>query len=178
MKRISAIVACAIGVIALADPASAEILNINAAQSVVLPASEGAPTRVALLFDLSSIPGGEGRAIDAAVLDWRIPSAPEGERCSFALHAVTGGWTAVSVAGGGTVTCDEAPAAEWDIEPLDFHRLNGGFLRFDLKALVQAWTDGTRANYGVVIQTSDVGGDALSQDLSGAVLTVYYGYPR
>jgi hypothetical protein len=174
MKRFFGIAMIALAAIGFVESASADVLNLAPTQAVVLPEVEGAPTRVALLFDLLSIPGGEGGTISAAVLDWRISGAPQDRRSTYAAFAASAGWNSGSVAGGASVALDEVATSEWELEVLDLERLGGGLLRLDLTALVRAWTTGVRANYGVVVQTPDVSREGLSQDLSQAALTVYY----
>jgi hypothetical protein len=177
MKRIMTLTGAALlAALSVAVPVHAEVLTLTATQSTVLPASDAAPARVALQFDLSGIAAGEGRRIDSAVLDWSLSGVSSEATSLFAAYAVTAAWTSSAVGSGTAVSVDEDPAAEWDITPLDYERNGGGFVRFDLTHLVRQWADGERTNHGLLIATPDLSEGTLSSGLAAPRLVVRYGF--
>jgi hypothetical protein len=153
---------------------NAQVLTLTPTQAVDLPGDGSGVTKVALLFDLSGIPQGQGRRIDNALLDWRMSGVPSSRRSEYAAYIPAGPWTIASV----VVPTLSEPTARWRIEPFDYQRNQGGFVRLNLTSLVRDWTGGARQNLGVVVATPDVSGTALVGQLGGAVLTIRYGFIR
>jgi hypothetical protein len=177
-RKLSLAGAIVAGALLAAPSAQAEVLTLTATQAVVLPASDVAPARVALQFDLSGLATGEGRRIDSAVLDWSLSCVSSEATSLFAVYAATAAWTSTAVGSGAAVSIDEAPAAEWDITPLDHERNGGGFVRFDLTELVRQWAEGERSNHGVLIATPDLSETTLGNGLAAPRLVVRYGFLR
>jgi hypothetical protein len=134
---------------------------------------------VAFLFDFSGLPGGEGRRIDEAFLEWRITGVPPDRHTEYSVYLAQNAWTPIEAARGATVILVLTdPFDTWEFEPLDYQRNQGGRLRFDLTTVVRDWTQGVGAKHGVVVSTRDVGRAALASQLMNMVLEVRFGFVR
>lgn len=158
--------------------AHADVLTVTPSRAVALPADGSGMTKVALFFDLGELRSGSDRRIDEALLDWRVSPVPSDRRSEYAAFAITGVWTAAGADAGVVVPIDLASSADWEIEPLDYERNDGGFVRFDLTELIRAWSSGSRINHGIVVATDDLASRDLTKQFSGAELTIRYGLAR
>ena len=176
--KTNGILATALAALLALAPAAvqAEVLTLTPSRAQVFPADESGVTRVALQFDLSALPTGQGWRVDEAVLDWTVAGIPSDRHSEYALYPVTQAWTENSVAAGTLPTLAEHTADVWSYEPLDYQRNHGGLLRFDLLGLVRDWLGAKTANYGVVIATEDMTRTALRSQLKTARLTIRYGF--
>jgi hypothetical protein len=178
MKRNLSLIALGL-LVAMTLPlaAQADVLKLQPVKAVVLPADRSGLTRIALEFDFRGMRSGEGRRIDEAFLDWRVDGVPSDRHSEYEVYPITETWTAAGAAAGSAIATAADPAAFWEIEPLDYQRNGGGFIRLDLIDLVRGWV-GEESNFGVLITTADVSRQAIADQLGKAVLTVRYGFIR
>jgi hypothetical protein len=177
-RNLSLIAIGLLAAISLPLVAHAHVLTVQPVKAAVLPADESGRTRVALQFDLSGLPSGENRQIHRALLNWRVNGVPSDRHSEYSVYPITGAWTVAGAGGGTPVSIAEETAASWDIDPLDYQRNGGGFIRLDITNLVQSWVGSAESNYGVVITTADVNRQTAADQLAEAELTVRYGFIR
>lgn len=168
------------GLCSPAGQVRAEELVLTPAQAVVLPSDGSGLTKAVLLYDLSGLASGEGRVIDAALVDWQLAGVPASDESEYTAYAATVPWTeATAVASGvGHIAVDAMPVAEWEFTTTDYDRNNGGFVRLNLTDVVAGWANGSVQNYGVVVTTNDVSRTNMTNSLNGALLTVRYGFVK
>lgn len=179
MKRNLGLIALGLlAAVSLPLVACADVLTAQPVKAVVLPADESGLTRVALQFDVSGIRSGDHRQIHRAFLEWKVNGVPSDRHSEYTLFPVTAAWTEAGVAGGTPVSIAEDATASWDIDPLDYQRNAGGFIRLDVTDLARDWADGVGPNYGFVVVSTDLSREGLADQLSQAELTVRYGFIR
>lgn len=173
MKCAMSILGWSAVILALGTPviADADEVSLTPAQAIVLPDDHSGISRVALLFDLSSLREGEGRIVDEALIDWTVSGVPSENPSSYSVYPITSFWTGAST----SISVTEDPTETWEIEPEEFAR-NGGLIRFTVTELVSGWASGKSNNYGVVMTTEDVSREALSAQIMNARLVVRYGF--
>jgi len=155
---------------AAAPSAQAAVHELAPDQAVVLPDDETGVAKVALQFDLSGIP--EGHVIDLGYLDWSLTGVSDSERSEYAILLVTSSWTEAGVSGGAAPDVEEASFGTWDIEPRDYGR-TAGLVRFALTDLAREWSSGETDNFGVVVSTEHLSGNALATQLENATLVLH-----
>jgi len=165
-------------VVLLGVPMSArgDVYTVAPVEAVVLPGAGGGPVQVAFRFDLSGLRSGENRRIDEALLDWWLTGMSKETVSAFSAYAVTGTWSEASVEGGAAPVLEENSASGWDVFPASPELDGRKLARLDLTELVNAWATGAKANYGVVVATTDMSREALLGQLARAKLTVRYGF--
>lgn len=131
-------------------------------------------TRVAFQCDVSTMREGARRRVSRATLEWTISGAPNDRTSEFEAFAPTSEWDLQSVSQGALVGIGESPEATWEVTPMDLERNQGAVIRLDVTRLVQAWSDGTEPNRGIIVATPDVSGNDLGSQLSNARLCVRY----
>lgn len=181
MKTKSLIQAALLGLAGLLVglPARGDLLSVAPLKSAMLPAQSDGATRVAFQFDLSALRSGEGRRIEAAILEWTVDGISDSEVSEFVAYPIEAPWTASGVAARTlkTVVGPDA-AASWEITPVDHDRGLGGLIRLDVSKLVGRWAGGESSNYGVVVSSAGLSAEGLASQLSSARLTIYYGFVR
>ena len=160
--------------------AAADEAVLAPSQATVLPSDASGLTRIVLQYDLSGLRSGEGRQIDAALLDWHLTGVSASHDSEFQAFAATVSWTAANAAnsGVGQIASNAEPVSEWEFTTEDYDRNDGGFVRFNFRSLATAWADETLPNYGVVITTDDVNRANALASLPSAILTVRYGFSK
>jgi hypothetical protein len=156
--------------------ADADVLTLNPADQVVRMNEENGATEVLFRFDVSGMRQGSGRRIESAFLEGVIAGVPSDRRSTYNAYPVSSEWSSVSVASGAEPTLSATEVAVWEIEPLDYQRNGGGFVRFDIRDLVDSWSKGTAPQHGVAISTLDVPASALAGHLSALRLVIRYGF--
>jgi hypothetical protein len=170
---------CAVGfviVVGGSTQARADVYTRAPKEGGILPEDGNGVTKVALLFDLSTLRVGDNRQIDEAILDWRLSDIAEGDLPEFVTHPVTLSWTTSTVAAGAAPSCDTTRVWGGQLNPLVPETSDGKLVRFDLTEMVTAWASGESPNYGLVIAISDLSVKTLSTQLGKAQLTIRYGF--
>ena len=152
----------------------AGVLTLTSQASVVTRVEDG-PTQVFVRFDLSNVPDVQTVRVDGALLEWRVTGVPSDRESEYAVYPVTASWSGAGVAEGTAPGRAEDPFDTWSYTARDYQRNQGGFLRFNLTPLVRGWLTGSVTNYGVVIETEDLGPTGLDAQLGAMQLTIRYG---
>lgn len=177
MKYVSFLLAA--GVIALlGNPhaAAADVFKGTPKDAVILPEDGSGVTKVALVFDFSTLRSGENRKIAEAVLDWRLSGISSEEFPEFVAYSVVQAWTSDTVNSGSLTVASADKISDGQVNSLVPETAEGRFLRLDLTTIVREWAGGTRTNYGVVLATSDLDAKLLKTQLAKIQLTVRYGF--
>jgi hypothetical protein len=175
----TALLALSVGLVVV-QTVQAEELVVTPSQAVVLPSDGSGLTKAVLLYDLSGLVAGDGRQIDAALVDWHLTGVPSAHESEYNAFAASAAWTegTAEASGVGNIANGTSPAAEWTVTTTDYDRNDGGFVRLNLTDLVASWANGSLANYGIVVTTDDVSRTNVANSLSQAVLTVRYGFVK
>jgi hypothetical protein len=160
-------------------PATADVLKVKPSEVVTLPGNGSETARIALRFDLSGMRQGEGLEIIVAHLDCRLDAMPADRETYYEAFPIADAWTAAEASfGGDPPVVAESAAVKWNFTPADYERIQGGFVRFDLRDVVGSWLDGQLANNGLVISTGDVESDVFVSALRETELVVRYGFVK
>jgi hypothetical protein len=144
----------------------AEATRPEAAPSVSVAVEKNGAAHAAFKFDLSGLAASveAGRSI---FLEWDIDGVPAEGASEYALYPLDAAFTGATTAEG--LDLAEEPLATWVIEDRDYEAA-GGFVRFEVTWLVEAWLTQQEPNNGVVVVTDAVGDDALATQLGSARL--------
>lgn len=159
-----------------ASAARADVARLAPSQAIALPADISGSSKAAFLFDLSGLRSGEGRAVSEAYLVWRKDDVPSDRTSRYELRTITASWTSVLAAQGTPLSVSGGAISDWEVEPLDYERNEGGLLRLDVTSLVQNWLSGATSNNGVLLSTPDISSTDLAGDLEDARLVIRYGF--
>ena len=175
MKTLKRILAIGVTAAALVPGiGEAGVLTLSPQATAVTRVEDG-PTQVFVRFDLSAVPDVQTTRIDGALLDWPVSGVPSDQESEYAVYPVTASWSGAGVAEGTAPGRAEDPFDTWSYTARDYERNQGGFLRFNLTPLVRDWLTGSVTNYGVVIETEDLGPTGLDAQLGAMQLTIRYG---
>ena len=161
---------------AVAAPGRSDKLTVDVARAGVVANSPSSESRVAMQFDLPELRAGTGRRIEEAFLELEVRGIPSERLTEYFLYACDEQWSVDSEGSVNLSNTDEQPVATWEISPSDHDAGFGGILRFDVRSLVQNWTDQTLQNYGVMLSTGDVSSQALIGQIGSAHLVIRYGF--
>ena len=164
--------------VGLVTVAGADVLEVAPTTAAVTADDESGITKVVVSFDLSRLRSGEGREIHHALVQWTVAGVPSDEVSEYAAYGVTEAWTAAGVGENGIPDSDADACGRWDIYPRDYERNNGGFVKLDVRDLVEEWAAGERTNYGLVLEMSDLNGASLVNQLGNIRLLLRYGFDQ
>lgn len=144
----------------------AEAARPEAAPSVSVALEKNGRAHAALKFDVSGLAASvaAGRSI---FLEWDLEEVPANEASEYMLYPLDSSFTDATTAEG--LDLAEEPLATWVIEVRDYEAA-GGFVRFDVTWLVEAWLGSEEPNNGVVVVTDAVSDDDLATQLGSARL--------
>lgn len=111
-------------------------------------------------------------------MDCTLSGVADDSRSEFVAFPVQSSWTGSGIQNEEIPDIAGDPASSWSIDVLDYDRNSGGFLRLDLRDLVRGWASGEVENYGIVVETPDVSGQSLTNDLGSAHLVIRYTLER
>src|SRR5262245_2084127 len=154
--------------------ASADVLALSPSQATILASDGSGAVRVALKFDLSQVPSGSGRQIIVANIDWPLDGLNENEPTTFNVKAITSDWSGSLLQSGATaIEVANEPSDNWLLESLDYERV-GGFLRFRIPGLVQAWLNDSTSNHGVMVTFENQAPTNLQSQIGKVRLVIHY----
>ena len=156
-------------------PAGAQDFEVARSGGAAIAGGETG-SRAALSFDLAFLSGLAQRGVDAACLELRIPGAGQEETVEFYAFPATSAWSSAGLTAETFPDWSEEAVAYWTIDPPDYAR-SGGYVRLDLRELVESWRTGTRTNRGVVIVSPQIDSQTLGDALASAKIKIVAG-PR
>ncbi len=180
LRAIASIVMAALLLGVGAKEVWAQTATLEPVRTVVLPSVQGDDTtRVALVFDLSTLEAGEGRRIDKALLIWQVPTLSTEATAGFSVREITRSWDAAGVAAGtATVQAKGEAADRWEVGPRDAARGHRGMVVLNLRPMVESWAATAASNYGVTVATPDLTPAQLRPYLGQARLLLWYGFMK
>ncbi len=156
-------------------PAGAEDFDVTSSEAAALAGAEEG-SQAALAFDLAFLSSLAHRGVDVAFLELRIPGAGQEETAEFYAYPATSTWTATGLAAENFPERSEQAVAYWTIDPPDYAR-SGGYVRLDLRELVESWRTGEETNRGIVLVSPQLNAETLGDALASAKIKLVVG-PR
>jgi hypothetical protein len=154
----------------------ADVYQGSPREAVVLPDDGSGVTKIAFLFDFSSLREGGNRHIEEALLDWRVSDLAVEDLPTFFAYPITTSWTRSALEAGAAPSMSKESVSDWQMNALAPETNDGRLVRLDLTEMVGQWAAGTTTNYGIIVATSGLSANALGAQLGKVQLTIRYGF--